>query len=146
MATLRQQAWHPKSSGTWDRMLHRERAAWLASLSDPQLVTQAAVRARASGRAVGDVLVAWVLNGLISYEHRLALHAALTGLATVTPAAFYDLDRCRQGLALALMGDEERFAFAAACGAYLGDLYATRVPAQAVLAAWARVDLTGGAR
>ncbi|HMQ29174.1 MAG TPA: hypothetical protein PKD53_00535 [Chloroflexaceae bacterium] len=146
MATLRQRPWQPKRSGTWDRMPHRARAAWLASLTDPQLVTQARVRAQAAQRSVGDILIAWVLNGLITYEHRLALHAALTGLATVTPAAFYDLDRTRQGLALALLGDEERFAFAAACGAYLGDLYATRVPAQAVMATWARVGLIGGAR
>lgn len=138
------QTWHPKSSGSWDRMAHRDRAAWLASLTDPQLVAQARVRARAAEKTVDQILGAWALNGLISYEHRLALGSTLRTLVAVPPAAFYGLDRARQGLALALLGDEERFAFAAACAAYLSDLYATDVPARAVLATWARVGLIGG--
>jgi hypothetical protein len=142
-------AWRPASNSNWNRMLHRERAAHLAGLTDWQLVEQAGVRARASGRSVEAVLVAWVLNGLMSYEHRLALGHALRDLVGITPAAFYDLaeaDPFRASLALALLGPEGRFAFAAACGELLGQLYGRTVPALVVETAWRRAGLLGGAR
>lgn len=136
--------WAPKSNGAWDRMEMPERYQWIASLSDWKVIEQAGVRARASNTSVSQVLIAWVLNGVLTYEHRLALHAALEGLVGISPADFYDLirrDRFRASLALALLGSDGRHAFAAAFGELLGQLYGLAVPAHAVEATWRRAGL-----
>lgn len=150
MTTKSARPWRPKTAPQWDRMDHRARGAWIAALTDVQLVAQAAVRGRATGRSVARVLVQWTLNGLITYEHKVALNLALDGLVGITPAAFYALAAdapFRAQLALALLSDDEQIAFAAACGAYLGALYTTApIPAAVVAGHWARVGLIGGVR
>lgn len=145
-ATVR--AWRPLPNTTWHRMMHRERLAHLERLNDWQLVEQAGVRARAAGKPVEDVLIAWVLNGLLAYERRLALSAALRDLAGIDPASFYALagqDRARAGLALALLGNDGRWAFAAACAAHLAEVRGYRGQARDVEIAWARAGMLGAA-
>lgn len=102
-------------------------------------------RARATEHSINRILVAWVLNGLLSYEHRLALDVALRGLEGISPVAFYDLcdtDSFRAGLALALLGGDGRYAFAAAYGELLGQIYGGPVvPADEVERLWRRAGL-----
>lgn len=136
--------WKPKSNPQWNGMQHGERVSWISGLTDRQIVEQAGVRARASGRTVAEILGAWTLNGFISYEHKAALTSTLAGLAALTPAEFYDLaerDPFRAGLALAQLGRDGRFAFAAACGQHLEALYGRAIPALVVEATWHRAGL-----
>lgn len=128
-------------------MEHPARVAWVAGLTDRQVVAQAAVRARASDRSVTDILGAWTLNGLLAYDRKNALAHALRGLAGITPASFYALaeaEPARARLALALLDDAERYVFALACADYLSALYAYRVDAAIVAEAWRRAGLLEG--
>ena len=135
--------WRPISSGAWDRLFHHERTAYLAGLDDAQIVVQARMRAEASGKKVGQVLTAWVLNGFLDYERKTAIAHELGELGAIDPEIFYALPRRQQRLALALLGPEERFAFAAACAAYLSDLYhvSPPLPVAEVRRAWRRVGI-----
>lgn len=76
---MKASTWQPKQNGQWNRMQYAERVAYIATLTDEQILEQARVRAAASGRAVTDILTAWTLNGLLDYDRKLRLIAELEG-------------------------------------------------------------------
>lgn len=73
MAARRKRVWHPKSNERWNAMAYSERREWIGELDDAQILRQAEVRAAAAGRTVASILTAWVLNGYLGFERKLAL-------------------------------------------------------------------------
>ena len=73
MAARRRPTWQPRTNAQWNAMAYSERREWIGDLNDAQVLRQAEVRAAASGRTVTAILTAWVLNGYLGFERKLAL-------------------------------------------------------------------------
>lgn len=131
------------SSAAWDRLYYHQRRDYLDGLDDAQILVQARIRAKAAGKSIDQILTAWVLNGYLAQDRKTVMLASIAGLRSLTPLEFYQLERAKQRLALALLDLDERWVFAVACALYLSEAYTINppIPVAEVRRAWRRAGV-----